>query len=245
MRVLQIVKIIILAAWTAFFGWLATFGQQQLGRLLHPSLWWLVGAATVVLILFLAVNLCRQLPAAHQGDGWLKWPSLLILLVPLLYFIPAQSGRFGAETLAKRGIQTTAGFIPQAVNSEDEESDDNGYPPPLPARKADTDTPLTRLSMEPQNYEGKEVEIVCQTFVDERLPADLFMCYRYLISCCAADAMPVFVFVKYAEARSVKNDQWIRAKGAFSRIENAQIMVPSIQTENVEYIDEPPFPYLF
>ncbi|KAF0189835.1 MAG: hypothetical protein FD168_133 [Desulfobulbaceae bacterium] len=245
MRVLQIVKIIILAAWAAFFGWLVTFGQQQLGRLLHPSLWWLVGAATVVLILFLAVNLCRQLPAAQQGDGWLKWPALLILLVPLLYFIPAQSSRFGAETLAKRGIQTTAGFIPQAVNSEAEESDDKGYPPPLPARKANTDTPLTRLSMEPQNYEGKEVEIVCQTFVDERLPADLFMCYRYLISCCAADALPVFVFVKYPEARSIKSDQWIRAKGAFSRIENAQIMVPSIQTEKVEYIDEPPFPYLF
>jgi putative membrane protein len=244
MRVLQIVKIIILAAWAAFFGWLATFGQQQLGRLLHPSLWWLVGAATVVLILFLAVNLCRQLPAAHQGDGWLKWPALLILLVPLLYFIPAQSGRFGAETLAKRGIQTTAGFIPQAVNTKAED-DDNGYPPPLPPRKADTDIPLPKLAMNPENYEGQEVEIVCKTFVDERLPSDLFMCYRYLITCCAADAMPVFVFVKYPEARSVKNDQWIRAKGAFSRIENAQIMVPSIQTEKVEYIDEPPFPYLF
>ncbi|MBV5307248.1 MAG: TIGR03943 family protein [Desulfobulbaceae bacterium] len=244
MRALQIMKIGILAAWAGFFGWLISLGQQQLGRLLHPSLWWLVGAATVVLLLFLAVNLRRQLPLADQGNGWLKWPSLLILLVPLLFFVTAQSGRFDAATLTKRAIQTTSGFVSQPVNTK-AEGDDNGYPPPLPPRKADTDIPLTKLAMNPETYEGQEVEILCKTFVDERLPDDLFMCYRYLITCCAADALPVFIFVKYPEAKEIKNDQWIRAKGPFSRIENAKITVPSIQTEEVKYVDEPPFPYLF
>ncbi len=244
MRALQLMKIGILAAWTAFFGWLVSLGQNQLGRLLHPSLWWLVGAATVVLLLFLAVNLRRQLPLADQGKGWLKWPALLILLVPLLYFITARNGRFDAATLAKRAIQTPSGFVPQSINTGAGD-DDSGYPPLLPPKKTAADIPLTRLSREPENYEGKEVEIVCKTFVDQRLPDDLFMCYRYLITCCAADALPVFVFVKYPEARSIKNDQWIRAKGPFSRIENASITVPSIQTEMVEYIPEPPFPFIF
>jgi uncharacterized repeat protein (TIGR03943 family) len=242
MRLLQWLKIAVLAAWAGFFGWLVSYGQNYLGCLLHPSLWWLTGSATVVLGLFLAVNLRRRLPVS-PGEFWHKWPGLLILLVPLLYFIPAQKGRFDAVTLEKRIIQTQSGFIPHDLNAESRADDD--YPPPLPPKKAETDIPLTRLSTESEKYLGKEVEIVCKTFIDARLPEDLFMCYRYLITCCAADALPVFVFVRYPEAGAVKNDQWIRAKGVFSLIENEKITVPSIQTEAVHYIDEPPFPFLF
>jgi len=242
MRLLQGMKIAVLAAWAGFFGWLITGGQRQLGRLLHPSLWWLVGCATIVLVLFLTVNLRRRLPS-QEGSFWHRWPALLVLLVPLLYFIPAQQGRFDAATLEKRAIQTQSGFVPHDIDTESQTGDD--YPPPLPPKKAATDTPLTKLAATPEEYLGKEVEIVCKTFVNARLPADLFMCYRYQITCCAADAMPVFVFVKHPEAKAVKNDQWIRAKGPFSLIENKKITVPSITTEAVEYIDEPPFPFLF
>lgn len=243
MRLLQGMKIAVLVAWIGFFGWLITWGQNHLGRLLHPSLWWLVGSATIVLLLFLAVNLRRQLPSNQAGSFWHRWPALLILLVPLLYFIPAQQGRFDAATLEKRAIHTQSGFIPHDISQETQPDDD--YPPPLPPKKAATDIPLTKLATAPEEYLGKEVEIVCKTFVDARLPAELFMCYRYLITCCAADAMPVFVFVKHPEAKAIKNDQWIRAKGVFSLIENEKITVPSIATEAVEYIEEPPFPYLF
>lgn len=238
MRLLQGMHIAVLAAWAGFFGWLVSLGQSHLGRLLHPSLWWLAGSATVVLALFLAVNLWRRLPAP-SGGSWHKWPGLLILLVPLLYFIPARQGQFDATTLEKRAIRTDSGFIPHDLGTGD------AYPPPLPPKKAATDIPLTRLAMEPEKYLGQEVEIVCRSFVDKRLPDDLFMCYRYLITCCAADALPVFVFVKYPQARDVRNDQWIRAKGIFSLIENDKITVPSIQTEAVHSVDEPPFPYLF
>lgn len=243
MRTLQLMKIVVLAAWAVFFGWLVSWGQDVLGRLLHPSLWWLAGSATIVLTLLLAVNLRRDLPRSQEAASWHKWPGFLILLVPLLYFIPARQGQFDAATLERRAIQTSSGFIPHEL-SKGAQTDD-GYPPPLPPKKAATDIPLNKLAMEPEKFIGREVEIVCRTFVDKRLPEDLFMCYRYLITCCAADALPVFVFVRYPEAGTIKNDQWIEAKGVFSLIENEKITVPSIQTESVRYVEEPPFPYLF
>lgn len=241
---LQICKIVILGSWACFFVWLASYGQRSLGRLLHPSLWWLIITAAIILALFLAVNLRRRIVTAQQDYFWLRWPALLILLVPLLYFFPAQNGRFNADTLAKRGVQTESGFV--AGNLSSTPSTDTSYPPLLDKKEAPTDIPLTKLTMSPQEYQGKEVEVVCKTFSDERLPQDLFMCYRYLITCCAADAMPVFLFIKHPEARSIKNDVWIRANGPFSLIENAKgQMVPSIQTDTVLFIDEPAFPYLF
>jgi putative membrane protein len=242
-RNLLISKIFILSAWTLFFGWLGSFGQPQLGRLLHPSLWWLVICATIVLALFLAVNLNRQATSSPQNNFWLRWPSLLILLLPLLYFIPTQKGGFNAATLQKRGIQTESGFVSSSLPAMP--STDSAYPPPLDKKKPQTDISLAQLAINPQDYQGNEVEVVCMTFIDARLPENLFMCYRYLITCCAADATPVFIFIKNPEARSVKNDTWIRAKGPFSLIENANTVVPSIQADSVQYIDEPPFPYLF
>jgi uncharacterized repeat protein (TIGR03943 family) len=155
-----------------------------------------------------------------------------------------KKGRFNAETLEKRGIQTESGFIPNNLTPEVPTAS-NDYPPPLPEKEAPTDIPLTKLAMSPKEYQGKEVEVVCKTFIDSRLPDDLFMCYRYLITCCAADAMPVFLFIQYPQGKSVKNDAWIRLTGKFSLIENTKMKVPSIQTDTVVYIDEPPFPYLY
>jgi hypothetical protein len=91
---LQISRIVILAGWACFFGWLVSYGQGHLGRLLHPNLWWLVISATIILTLFLAVNLRRSIGATRQSFLWMRWPSLFILLVPLLYFIPAQKRTF-------------------------------------------------------------------------------------------------------------------------------------------------------
>lgn len=243
MRALQISKIVILAEWALFFGWLVTYGQSSLGRLLHPNLWWLVICATVILVLFLAVNLRRQVASSQQNNFWLRWPSLIILLVPLLYYIPAQKARFNAATLEKRAIQTESGFIPGDI--AEKAPANNDYPPPLAERDAPSDIPLTRLSTSPEEYLGKEVEVICKSFIDPHLPDDLFMCYRYLITCCAADAMPVFLFVKHPGAKAVKNDVWVRVKGPFSLIENAKVQVPSLQTDSILYIDEPPIPYLF
>ncbi|MDO8945868.1 MAG: TIGR03943 family protein [Desulfocapsaceae bacterium] len=240
---LQIIKLMILAEWACFFGWLVSYGQSSLNRLLHPNLWWLLICAAIILMLFLAVNLQRQITPSRQGEFWLQCPSLLILLIPLLYFIPAQQGRLNATSLEKRGIQTNTGFIQGNIATDTAAND--SYPPLLEKKKAPSDIPLTKLAMNPDEYMGKEVEVVCKTFIDPRLPDDLFMCYRYLITCCAADAMPVFLFIKYSEAKSIKNDSWIRAKGPFSLIENAKTTVPSIQSDSILYIDEPPFPYIF
>lgn len=240
---IQISRIIILVIWAFFLGWLVTRGQTHLGRFLHPNLWWLVHCATLILLLFLAVNLRRGVALSHSGNFWLQWPAFFVLLVPLLYFFPAKQGGFNAATLAKRAIQTEEGLITGNISTPSTQGND--YPPPLDDKEAPTDISLTRLNMQPNDYLGKEIEVVCRSFVDERLPNDLFMCYRYLLTCCAADAMPVFIFIRHPEAKTIANDKWIRAKGTFSLLPHKQKNAPLLTTGAVEDVDEPAFPYLF
>lgn len=87
--------------------------------------------------------------------------------------------------------------------------------------------------------------MVCQCWVDERLPDNLIMCYRYLIICCAADARPVFIFVKPPKDTTVETDKWLRVKGTVSLTEEAGMEVPTIAPDSIIYVEEPTFPYTF
>lgn len=228
------VRIILLGLWAGFFAWIVSLGQKDLARLLHPDLWWLVICATGILLLFLAVN-CRRLVVGRQETSILwQWPGLATLLVPLLFFFQVQDARFNADTFSKRSIPTAEGFRQGDINLKD-----------LGDESASTDIPLTRLVFASNTYIGKDVEVVCQTLVNDRLPEGIAMCYRYLMNCCAADAMPVFIFIKPLQETAIENDTWIRAKGILSMRKNSDIEVPMISADSVEYVEEPAFPYVF
>lgn len=237
MPVLFYLEIGLLGLWAFFFSWLVTLGQRDLARLLHPGLWWLVACASVILILFLMVNLKRQVSGYRKNSLQMQLPSLLIMLLPLLYFTHAQSARFNTNTFTTRSLQTEDGFLQgnfdERVAAEIMEYEEN------------KEVSLTKLFMQAKKYTGKEVEVVCQTFVDERLPDNLIMCYRYLMTCCAADARPVFIFIDPPEETVVENDKWLRVKGTVSIIGEPGKEVPTITPDSILYVKEPKFPYAF
>jgi putative membrane protein len=228
------VRILLLGIWAGFFTWMVSLGQEHLARLLHPGLWWLVISAVLILLLLLVVN-CRGLMSGrrHGSIRW-QWPSLAILLMPLFFFSQVQSARFDADTFSKRILPTMEGMR-QGGSSL----------PNRTAKTESTDVSLVQLIFDADKYLGKEVEVVCQTFVNARLPKGIAMCYRYLISCCAADARPLFIFIEPPQGILIENDKWIRAKGTLAKRLNAEVEVPLLPVQSVEYVDEPAFPYVF
>lgn len=227
-----VLKLLLLAGWVFFLGWLLLFGQTDLARLLHPDLWWLLVAAAVILALFF-LGQWRRL--WHGGGGrtlWWQWPSLLILSLPLLFFLQAGEARFTSETFAQRSLVTAEGYrLPQL----------GGEPS---AKVTSGETPLSDLYRDLNGYLGKEVEVVCQTLVDRRLPPNIVMCYRYLMNCCAADAIPLFIFIKHREGMEIDNDSWIHARGTLGLQKSEAVEVPLLELERMAVVEEPPFPFL-
>lgn len=230
----KIIKILILGMWACFFTLLMTIGQKYLAYLLNPKLWWLVICAALIFLVFLAVNCGRAISNQQENSFFWQFPSLIILLIPLFFFFQFKDARFDTGTFRKRSISTSEGFRQgERVVSEQKNEEDS------------TETSLTELNFNNEKYLRKEVETVCQTLVDDRLPEGIAMCYRYLMTCCAADAMPIFIFIEHSENVVIENDKWIRVKGVLSMKKNSGVEVPLISLDSLEYVEEPSFPYLF
>ncbi len=219
-------------AWALFLAWLLTYGKGELVRLLHPRLWWVLGAAIVVLILFLFTLLSPFRTKGNSTSLWVETTSLFILFIPFLYFYLAKDARLDETSLQNRIIQNDDGaylnLLPTFGISGDSESEGMLF---------------MKILRDPESYADTEVEVTCQSFVGDTLPENTAMCYRYMITCCAADALPAFIFLKHGE-ESIENNQWIKVRGPVSVIENNDMKFPSVEVEEINYVEEPDFPWI-
>lgn len=239
--ILNFFKILTLSAWSLFLVWLIAFGRSDLARLLHPRLWWLVACGAMIFLAFLvrqAIGFIRH--STTSETAW-QYPSLFILLLPLLYFTQIPAARFNNDTFKTRNLSTANDSFQQ------EEPAENQAPDTIPANPTDQagDVGLMKLYTEQGKYLGKKVSVVCQTFVDDQLPENTAMCYRYMITCCAADARPLFVFLQHPKTLVIKNDQWIKTQGKMTLINNQELTVPALVIEEVDYVPEPAFPFIY
>lgn len=230
--ILRILNGILLFAWAFFLFWLLTFGKGDLIRLLHPRLWWVLGIAVVVLVLFLVSLIIQDGHPKSDGPILMEFPGILTLLVPLLYFTLAAEARLDGTSLQNRMIQNDNGMYL------------NSLPPfTLFDESQSSGMMFSKLLRNPQDMVGQQVEVVCQSLVNEQLPPDIAMCYRYVITCCAADALPAFIFLSHTSETALENDRWVKINGPFSIIRNNGMEFPSITVETVEYVEEPAFPW--
>lgn len=241
---LQIAQTGLLVLWAAFFLWLLGAGQEHLARLLHPRLWWLVIAGLAIISVFFVVNVGRLRRTRAQSRRislWWRWPTLAILLLPMLYAYPLSKARFNSDTFNRLALRAQEGFaqgetMPGSLDISSVKGNDTNQ----------RDIPLTRLYAQQEQYLGKPVEVLCQLLKDDALPDGLSICYRFTIFCCAADARPIFVFLKPTEAlQSHATDVWLRVRGVLSVHDNNGLRTLQIEPEHIEEEKEPASPFVF
>lgn len=242
----RLLQAAIMAVWAVFFLWLFAVDQPTLARLLHPRLWWLVLGGAMVLIIFCSLALSRLRMPPAKPLRW-TWPTYLALLVPLCYFWPMQSARFDSQTFFDRSTSP----IDTTIAREDDETNQTAPAPTDTTSNTTTDTTapieasFSQIVQDPQQFAGRKVEVLCQTLTDPRLPENQFICYRFRITCCAADAQPVFVFVNRQGFPTPTKDAWVRVQGKLSTHRVDNITFPLLQAERVQQEAEPSFPFIF
>lgn len=91
-------------------------------------------------------------------------------------------------------------------------------------------------------YEGKQVDLVGFVYSPEFLPEQYFIIARFVIRCCAADATPIGLVVKYDWQSNFKQDEWVRVKGNFIVEDfngNQQLVIIPVSVANTDVPERP------
>jgi len=76
------------------------------------------------------------------------------------------------------------------------------------------------------------------------LPNDLFVGVRFKMTCCAADAMPIEVLVRWKNAPAIEDDAWLKVLGAARRETLNGRPAVVITADEVAHVEPPDQPYI-
>lgn len=178
-------------------------------------------------------------PHRHYGK---YLPFCLILLLTVL--LPDQM--LNASLVTSKGLNGQATVLATAAPSQ---------PRPLKEalQQAKTievnDTNYTEVMSEindfPQDYLGKQITLTGFVFRSPGLTDRQLSLVRYVMVCCAADALPYGVMCETADAKKYPDGTWLSGTGviALGRYKEQDTLV--IQLTAVEQVAEPAKPYVF
>jgi uncharacterized repeat protein (TIGR03943 family) len=233
--------------WGLFTVYLFTTGRMF--YLLRPLYGYLALAAGVVLLAAFLYGWILRLRAARAdmadqrprakpcqacqvrgcAGGVGRYVRSLVFIVPLAvgFTLPER----GLTSLA--AIQWGAGDIAQAaqlaVEQEQQKAEwERGY----------ESVSVIGVALRLRETQAQKVAAMGLVVHRMELPADQFLLVRFRMICCAADAQPVAVPVRWADAASLKENAWVKVFGQTDH--GARALV----ADEVEPTKEPGNPYL-
>ncbi len=242
---------ILFAAWSGFLVYL--LASNRYVAFLRPEFGLLLAVALIIAMGFTATAMSRWKSAEMDASAVLR---LLVLLVPILYFVAMPDKMLGNQTFKKRfigiqtetmGRETQSGPLSRGAKDNPEpflipEKDDG------PTKKQKEDT-IIRIYRNMDAYKGKRVIVTGMILRDEQLKSHLggidTAVYRFLINCCAADALPLPIALDLKDSKTFNKDQWVQVDGTFEVREINGKPVPVISKPLIKPIKEPAVPYMF
>jgi len=236
-------------AWLGAFLWLLTGSRYTV--FLAPSYGVLLaGGAGILAALLAAVAFCGRTGccAAARGTPWLP---LAVCLVPVAFLAanprPLPSAysfalRAGYERLWRshlvlgltgRRLSPTAA-VPQPATR----------PASAPSDEPPEEVTLRELLLDYPGNVGRTVTVVAAVHRGDGVPAGRIVLFRFVITCCAADAVPAAVMADPAGCGVPPGESWVRLRGVVSKARHRGLDLPLLQARDIQVISPPHNPYI-
>ena len=232
-----------LLAWTTFV--LAIVSGGYLRYYLAPWNARVVTAGGVMLgVLFVAGFALVPEPDEPAPFKRLRaWFLTMSHFVPLVLFVIVGPSMPGLD------VMSHAAFMPLSPPRERDEG--------LPRHASPGEhlsVSIADLRTAPEKFEGEPIEVLGRIHLiteEERkaLPPAAesknirMLLYRYMITCCVADAVPISCVTQDVKPETVTDDEWYRVRGR-CHYEQKGLDIPFIAVESLERVPEPVNPYL-
>jgi uncharacterized repeat protein (TIGR03943 family) len=203
---------------------------------------------------FMLTAMLRPKPSEMDMPAILR---SVVLLVPILYSVAMPDTMLGNQAFKKRFIGTNNGAIgrqtPPLVSSQESENNTDFASPPGGGdgnlQEAPQERTILEIYLNPNLYKGQRVILTGMILRDEQLKPhfggkDLAV-YRFLINCCAADAIPLAIALDSDQTEAFANDQWVQVDGIFDLQQINGKPVAVVSEPQIKTIEAPAIPYLF
>ena len=240
------------AIWTGFLVYL--LASQRYVAFLRPEFGLLLAVAHFIAMGFMLAAMTRPRTTETDVSAILR---TLVLLVPILYAMAIPDTMLGNQAFKKRFIGTNNGAIgrqaPSSLSSQMSAENPDVMQPPGEIEGSLQETTLERtildLFLNPNMYKGRRVSITGMILHDEQLKPHFggrdTAVYRFLINCCAADALPLAIALDSDQADVFVNDQWVQVDGIFDPQQINGKPVPIVTKPQIKPVEAPAVPYLF
>ena len=155
----------------------------------------------------------------------------LIILIPVVFIFLSGNQTLNSYALTKRTLM--------APNLEPSDSHPVLNEPEAQKAGMPIDISLSQLLRNWTSYSGKQVSIqgLLQPSLEDN--DDYALVFKYLISCCVADAIPVGIFIDKKRAKGFNNDDWVKVTGVVTldKLDGNNVVVMSLKT--IEKVEKP------
>ncbi len=228
-RKLMIFPFWVLVIWAGLLCWLL-FDVRYL-LFLSPKFSFLIYTSLILSLLFAFSFSMTNAPQIKD-----EFSKGMILLLPVYFIIAVQDNTLGNYALSKRTLTPLQTHLAQ--NNQSNEKDTASGSEPVSGEYPLVS--MTQLIRNWETYAGKSVcveGIFSESIVNHE---ELAAVFRYIISCCAADAQPIGVFMSSKlPGEALKNNDWVRASGKVRMTDLDGYRVVYMDVESVEKKEKP------
>jgi uncharacterized repeat protein (TIGR03943 family) len=216
-----------LATWAALFWFLLASGRWAL--YLSSRVKWVVPLGAIVLTVVALGRLATARSGQPEAWGGRQAWGLGAVVLPAVAVLVFQPMTLGSSLASSQSL--SRGILSSAPDLSSGEITLEGV------AAAQWSQEGTKALME---RAGSRVSFDGFVALRDGMPADEFLLTRFIISCCAADALSVQVRVVGAPPGQFKLDEWVRVSGTLYPLGNQVV----VDASKVERIPQPKNPYL-
>ncbi len=218
----------IVILWIDVFVWL--MHGKRYAAFLQPKLFPLLILAVSILVVFLIPFVLKGQAESHGPSKKEMWARTAVLCLPILFLYASYGQSLGVDALTKRMIDGGPGFKTAAGTEKN------------PLRNPGSDRTMTLLDLvrDLKTYHGREIITSGSVYRDSSIPDGYFMLFQFVITCCAADAQPVWVLVKTSQSSTLENESWVEAEGRLVFEQYQENRIPVIEAGRVRRLPTPP-----
>jgi len=242
----------VFAVWSGFLIYL--LASWRYVSFLRPEFGLLLVVAALISLGFMLAAIIR--PHVIKMDMCAIVRSL-VLLVPVLYFAAMPDTTLGNQAFRKRFTGTGAAAVSRQELTvfDPQGSGETADPMQAPGtgegvrQETTRERTLLEVFIDPALYSGQRVIVTGMFLRDEQFRAysggsDTAV-YRFVVNCCAADAVPLAIVLVADQAEAFANDQWVQVEGIFDVRQIQGNPVPIISNPVIKAVEAPSIPYLY